>query len=1067
MKIYQLYPWFVAALGWGFLVPLLAVSPAPSWPMVGAFAALAVLTEWLMVPLPRGGYQSAGIAVAAAGLVMLGPVDTALIMSVGVVIGNGLLHRRPVINTVFNSGQYILATLVAGAIFLVLVPAGQGFADPEMPRFVDVGFLMSFFAGLMGFIVASSLFVSGMLAPLRSTRFLTVFRTNIIWETVNGLAFGTLGLVLALIYEQALPRDALIFALPLLMVGYILMLYTTREHAYRELEVVEQISQAQVALDIPHLYARMYEQLARVMPADVFYIGLYDPEVDALVLEFLVDSGERFPPHAMPINPPIREILGRSTPKLISLSPQEMSQPDPLARIGRVERRSVSLIYAPIVKGDTVIGLLSVQSYAFNAFTDRDVRLIDTIATQAATAIDNARLFDSRARSLQRLTALQRITTGIAGSLDMELVLSAIATGAREVLQVDRCAIYLSHDDMGLGDVFTYELPGGYVDAVRRLLRPLGGVQRDQLLKAPLFVEDTKTDPSLRALRAAAFGEMPEALAPIWERLPTMAILPLRYADELLGVLTFYHNAPRRYTEEDRRLAEAIAAQAAIAVKNSSLLFQAQRRVAEMDLLNQVVATVSAALDPQERFRRIVEEVSGRFGYSHVSLYRREGGNMVLQASVGYGQPPMRIPVSKGVIGRVARTGQPALITDVTKDPDYVTADPAISSEAAVPIIVDNRVLGVLNVESDTAHGLRQNDLDLMQTLASQLGVAMRNALLFDETTRARDELTVLYDAVKTISSSLELDAVLENLVTVTCRAFTYEFGAILLADERTGDLTVSAIYGFAPETAGMRIPFGKGITGWVHRSGKPEVIDDVEHDSRYIAGSSLVRSELAVPLISEGRVIGVFNIESTQPNAFGARDIQLLSALAGYAIIAIQNARLYEQARQLAITDGLTELYNHRYLHEALERTLERTNRDDGQLAIVMLEIDNFKRYNDTYGHQRGDEVLRIVADLLRKGSRPGDFVARYGGDEFMVVLPYTSKDAAREIAERIRHTVEIYSFLLGENIVTSVTLSVGVAASPDDGVTVDALIEAVDRAQYTAKRSGGNRVHLAHVYH
>jgi diguanylate cyclase (GGDEF)-like protein len=403
----------------------------------------------------------------------------------------------------------------------------------------------------------------------------------------------------------------------------------------------------------------------------------------------------------------------------------------------------------------------------------------------------------------------------------------------------------------------------------------------------------------------------------------------------------------------------------------------------------------------------------------------------------------------------------------VSSERDYIQVDPAVRSEAAVPIIIDSEVRGVLNVESGKERTLGGGDLQLLQTLARQLSVAMRNATLYEEAQRTRDELSVLYEAAKAVSSSLEMESVLETLVEVPCRAFGYEHGAILLVDDGSNDLVVEATHGYSPGTRGYRVPAGRGITGWVQRTGKAELVTDVERDGRYIPVNPKSVAELAVPLIREGRVVGVFNVESTRPGALGPRDVKILSALAGYATIAIQNARLFAQTEHLAATDGLTGLYNHRHLHQAMDRMLERCRREERSLAVIMLEIDNFKRYNDTYGHQRGDEVLRIVADLLRKGSRANDLVARYGGDEFMIVLPDTGKETAGEVGERLRRAIEAYPFRLGENIVTNVTLSVGIAASPDDGETVDALVDSVDRAQYSAKRSGGNKVQSAHVYH
>ncbi|HET6947961.1 MAG TPA: GAF domain-containing protein [bacterium] len=1062
----MLYAWGTAVAGWGILLALLAGTTPLPFPLLATFALLAVVTEWLMVPLPRGGFQSAGLAVASAALLIVGPVYTALVMAIGVMVGNGLLHRRPYLNTIFNSGQYILSLLLAGGVFIVVDRQATLLQAPLFSGRIDVTFWAAFLGAILTYVVVSSLFVSGMVSRRGAAPFVAVFRANIAWEFVNNLAFATLGLVLALIYVRALPVGAVILTVPLMLVGYILMLYTTREQAHRELEIVERIGRAAMTLNLEELYAALYQEISRVMSADAFYIASYEPEAQRLTFEYLIDSGQRFPRQPYDHGMAMGEILKRRTPVLINRTPEDMDKPDRFERVGREERRSASLMFVPVVKGEQTIGLVSVQSYTFFAYLERDLRLLEAIAGQAASAIENARLFDASRRNVERLTTLQHLSTAIAGTLEMETLVPAIVEGAQQALGVDRAAIYLGDVQGGLADLYAHGFPAEYVPTMRRVLRgPLAALPFD-ISKAQV-IEDVQAHTGMQALRASLYGPGADAIGQMVGPPRTIAMLPLLYRGEQIGMLVFFHDRVRPYGGDDVLLAQSIANQAAIAVKNATLFAQAQRRAAEVDLLNRLMSTLTGTLNLEELFRRIVEEVAATFAYSHVSIHRREGEYLLLQAQVGYTRVHDRIHITKGVIGRVARTGKSILVPDVSREREYISADPTIQAEAAVPILGDEHVIGVLNIEARADRTLSQTDLTLLETLARQLSIALRNATLYEEAKQARDELSVLYEAAKAISSSLEVESVLDNLVQVPCRAFGYEHGAILLTDDRSGDLIVEATYGSPPGTRGYRIPSGKGITGWVQRTGKAENVADVRQDARYIGVNDRIGSEIAVPLISEGRVIGVFNVESPRKAAFGPRDMSILTTLAGYATIAIHNARLFEQTKQLAITDGLTELFNHRYLHEALERALERCIRDGQPLALIMLEIDNFKRYNDTYGHQRGDEVLRTVADLLRKGSRTSDLEARYGGDEFMIVLPNTPKETAYDVAERLRRAVEAYPFLLGGSIVTSVTLSVGVAASPEDGQTVDALVDAVDRAQYTAKRSGGNKVQVAHVFH
>jgi len=1056
------FAWSVALAGWALLLPVLAQTLPPPPPLLAAFLLLAVAVEWFMVPLPRGGYQSPGLVVAGAALLLLGTAYTALVMSLGVIVGNGVLHRRPYYTAVFNNGQYIISALAAGVVFGLIDRAGASLGAPLYAGHVSVTFLLAFFAAVIAYGLTSSIFVSQMVAHRKAARALAVFLTNIGWELVNGVAFATLGLVLTLTFVGTLPTGAIILSLPLLLVGYVLMLYTTREQAHRELASIERIGRASMTMNLEQLFQAMYDELRARLSADTFYVAIADGDAKHLTFEFLIDSGQRFPRKAHSPDGALPEILRGGRPVLINRTHKEMTKPDSFTGVGHGERRSASLMFVPVRKGDQLIGIVSVQSYTFFAYAESDLRFLQTIAAQAAVAIENARLFETSQRSVGRLTILQNLSTAIAGSLELDKVLPTIADGARRALAVDRCLVLLGDEQRGLLVAHVQGFPPEFAAMLRQIFRgPTGSLPVD--IRQVTVTEDVHADPSIRQL---LFKERWPSAAPMLEGIHTAVLLPLLSRGEVLGVLVLFHDVVRAYLEEDLRLAEAIANQAAIAVKNATLLTQAKRRAAEVDLLNRLFSTVSGTLNLDELFRRTVQEVSSMFGYPRVSIYRREGDDVLLRAQVGFTQALERIHVNQGVIGRAVRTGQPVLVADVTTDCDYMSSDPMVRSEVAVPIVVDNEVRGVLNVESGAERTLGEGDLHLLQTLTLQLSVAVRNATLYDEMMRARDELSMLYDAAKAVASHLEMESVLETLVQVTCRAFGHEYGAILLVDDRSGDLIVKATHGYAPGIRGYRLPSGKGIGGWVQRTGKPEFVADVRRDRRYIAVTPDAVAEIAVPLISDGRVIGVFNVMSTRPGVLGERHVDLLSAHASFATIAIQNARLFEHTAHLAITDGLTGLYNHRYLRQVMERILERCSRDGQPLGLIMVEIDNFKRYNDTYGHQRGDEVLRIVADLLRKGTRATDFLARYGGDEFMIVLPSTAKETTSEVGERLRRAIEVYPFTLGENTVTNVTLSLGIAASPEDGDTVDALVEAVDGAQYSAKRSGGNKVQVAHMY-
>jgi diguanylate cyclase (GGDEF)-like protein len=326
------------------------------------------------------------------------------------------------------------------------------------------------------------------------------------------------------------------------------------------------------------------------------------------------------------------------------------------------------------------------------------------------------------------------------------------------------------------------------------------------------------------------------------------------------------------------------------------------------------------------------------------------------------------------------------------------------------------------------------------------------------EIIRPERALPAMVEVAKNLLQPLDLTVLLDEVISQIQRLFGYPICGVFLVDRDTQELYPKAQRGYDPElvkTLRVRIGDG-GISGWTARNGQPYYAPDVKKDPLYIEVARDARSNVAFPLAVNEQIIGVLDVESPEVDAFPAEVRGVLEAFAALAALAIYRAQRDDDLRRLALTDSLTGLANHGALWETLKREIARAIRVGHPLSVVLVEIDKFKGINDRYGHLRGDEILRAVATGLKKICRRMDLAARFGGDEFVVILPDTPRDAALQVGEKLRRHVEKIGLQDG----VPLTASVGVASLPDDGATADILLEASDRAMYQVKRAGGNRV-------
>ena len=311
----------------------------------------------------------------------------------------------------------------------------------------------------------------------------------------------------------------------------------------------------------------------------------------------------------------------------------------------------------------------------------------------------------------------------------------------------------------------------------------------------------------------------------------------------------------------------------------------------------------------------------------------------------------------------------------------------------------------------------------------------------------------------------LNLDQLSAEMLQAISKAIRITHALLLVEDQGSSLFTVRTMY---PETIDKAnnqfvLSFDSPVVAWLEKESKVLTLSQIDSIPQFKGlwegeKESLHNSkmELFCPLKSHGKLVGILGLSGKHSNQiFNQEDIELIMSVANQAGVIVENAQLYSQAMTWAITDGLTRLFNHRYMHECLDKEIARDTRFGTTFALIMVDIDFFKTYNDTYGHLAGDEVLTSVARCIQASIRNIDTPFRYGGEEFAVILPETDTEGAFVVAERIREKIQEKGFKGW----SSVTASLGVASWPTDGVTKEHLLESADKALYTAKETGRNR--------
>jgi diguanylate cyclase (GGDEF)-like protein/putative nucleotidyltransferase with HDIG domain len=605
----------------------------------------------------------------------------------------------------------------------------------------------------------------------------------------------------------------------------------------------------------------------------------------------------------------------------------------------------------------------------------------------------------------------------------------------------------------GLEDKFCRALQDDDLDSyVVNLVARLGGL---------VVLRDLPRDANWEALeKEPSFGRLRRVL--LDQRLRTVVGISLQTKQRVFGVLLLGTNDTRTFTAAERRLLLALGHQIGMAVENSYLIQQSSRRSEELHILNEIGCALSSTLDLDALLERIYTEMRRVVEANSFFIAFFEPGSPEVRFEIEVTecerQPKRTRPAGNRMVEYVVNSGQPLLIRDhFVEESHRLGFEPSreAGSICAVPLIVYDRPIGVMVTHSTKERVYDEGHVELLRVLASEASIAIENARLFAEEQKKSRQLQLINNVSGHAINTLDPTEMLSKIVAEMERHLGYDHIGVALVDYSAKELVIQAEAGARREALGRRVLLDEGLIGHVARSGQTGIVRNLDAASPRLVLPGSVAS-VALPVNYADQFLGVLYVESSEPRKFPEQEVTLLRTLADLFAGALHNALTFQKAQEQAITDGLTGVKTHRFLMEALSAEWKRSTRANRPFALALMDLDRFKFVNDFYGHLEGDVVLQRVGHILEEHCRRSDVVARYGGDEFVILMPETTVEQARQLANKLRGWVASDPLLRDKNV----TASFGIAAFPVHGSTPQELIQVADSSMYLSKHQGGNSV-------